>query len=111
MTPLRWLLIFAAVSLGSILTVLLALWVLDGFQGFGLDTGATIATVIGILVTSALGVGLMGLVFYSDRSQADEEAYRMTAAGDEEPRVTDEAATQDGRRDPSEPQRPTSPLA
>ncbi len=32
---------------------------------------------LGIVVTSALGVALMALVFYSDRSNVDEDAHDM----------------------------------
>jgi hypothetical protein len=69
-------------TLGGIAIVLLALWALDGFQGFDLDAGATVTVVVGIAVVSALGTGLMGLVFYSDRTNADEDAYHVTAPVD-----------------------------
>jgi hypothetical protein len=79
-TAIRWLIGYAITTLSGIALVLLALWGMDGFQGFNLDAGATAAVVVGIAVTSALGVGLMGLVFYSDRINVDEDAYRATAA-------------------------------
>ena len=81
-TALRWLVGYVLATLGGIALVLLVLWTLDGFQGFNLDAGATAAVVVGIAVTSALGVGLMGLIFYSDRIGADDDAYRATAAAD-----------------------------
>jgi hypothetical protein len=80
-TALRWLIGYLAATMGGIAVVLLALWALDGFQGFNLDASATATVVIGIAVTSALGTGLMGLVFYSDRINADEDVYRATASG------------------------------
>jgi hypothetical protein len=104
-SALRWLVTYAAVSLGSIAAVLLALWVLDDFQGFGLDTPATIATVVGILVTSALGVGLMGLMFYSDRSNVDEDAYHATAGDGDPPAAGNGAGIEDVRADRSTPDR------
>jgi hypothetical protein len=79
-TAVRWLIGYVAATLGGIAIVLLALWALDGFQGFNLDAGATVTVVVGIAVASALGTGLMGLVFYSDRVNADEDAYHVTAA-------------------------------
>jgi len=86
-TALRWLIGYALTTLSGIAIVLLVIWGLDGFQGFNLGAGATATVVVGIAVTSALGVGLMGLVFYSDRINADEDAYRATAAAvEEEPR-------------------------
>jgi len=81
-TALRWLIGYAITTLSGIALVLLAVWALDGFRGFNLDAGATAAVVVGIAVTSALGTGLMGLVFYSDRINTDEDVYRATAAAD-----------------------------
>ena len=81
-TALRWLIGYVLTTLSGIALVLLVLWALDGFQGFNLDAGASAAVVVGIAITSALGVGLMGLIFYSDRIGADEDAYRATAAVD-----------------------------
>jgi hypothetical protein len=95
-TLLRWLVTYAAVTLGSIAAVLLALWMLDGFEGFGLDTGATVATVLGIMVTSALGVALMGLMFYSDRSAIDDDAYHATVEDPDPPRESDAGQGHDG---------------
>jgi hypothetical protein len=103
---LRWLVTYVAVTLGSIAVVLVALWVFDGFQGFGLDTGATVATVIGIMVTSALGVGLMGLIFYSDRSHADEDAYSATVESAAPSPENGAATTPDEPADPAAPEHP-----
>lgn len=72
---MRWFFLFVAMALGGIALVLLVLWAVNGFNGLGLDTAGTVALVFGILVTSLLGVGLMALVFYSDRSNTDEEVY------------------------------------
>lgn len=79
----RWAIIFATASAGTVTAVLMMLWGLNGFHGLGLDTAGTIAVVLGATVTSAFGVGLMGLIFYSDRSKADEEAYRATVSRSE----------------------------
>jgi hypothetical protein len=71
----QWLFFFAVTALSAIAAVLLLLWALNGFHGLGLDAAATVALMLGIVVTSALGVALMALVFYSDRSNADEDAH------------------------------------
>jgi hypothetical protein len=92
--PMRWIISFAAASIGGITFVLLALWAMNGFEGIGIDTAGTIALAAGILVTSALGVGLMALIFYSVRSDADEAAYGR--ADGTESRPTNE-------RNPAEP--------
>jgi hypothetical protein len=86
---MRWMISFVAASVGGIAVVLLAVWGMNGFDSLGLDTAGTVAIVLGIVVTSALGVGLMALIFYSDRSDADEEAYRHAADGAGESRSAD----------------------
>jgi hypothetical protein len=74
---MRWVIFFAVMALGGIAIVLLALWVFSGFRDLGLDAAGTVAIVFGILVTSLLGVGLMALIFYSDRSDRDDEVYHV----------------------------------
>ena len=75
---MRWLIIFGASSFGGIFGILLILWAIDGFHGLGLDSAGTVAVVIGVLCTCALGVVLMALIFYSERTNADVAAYRAT---------------------------------
>ena len=75
---MRWLITFGAASFGTVFIILLILWAMAGFDGLGLDTAGTVAIVFGALFTSALGVALMALIFYSDRSNADLDAYRAT---------------------------------
>jgi hypothetical protein len=79
---MRWMIFFGAASLGGIAVVLLALWGMTGFRDLGLGTAGTVAVVLGILATSALGVALMALMFYSDRSNADTEVSRAADDGD-----------------------------
>jgi hypothetical protein len=67
---------FGVGALSVIAIALLAFWAMGGFRGLGLDTAGAVALVLGILFTSALGAGLMALVFYSDGNNADEDAYR-----------------------------------
>ena len=67
----RWFAIFAASCLGLLAFVYLALWAFNGFNGVGLDWAGTIALALGTILSAGLGVGLMGLIFYSDRSQRD----------------------------------------
>ena len=55
--------------------VVLILLVMGGFELLsGLSTHGWIAFTLGMVVTGALGVGLMALVFHSDRSGRDESA-------------------------------------
>lgn len=64
------------VSCIGVLALVLGLnWALSGFHGLGLHPAAAIALVLGTVATTALWVVLMGLMFYSERTQDDEEAY------------------------------------
>jgi hypothetical protein len=69
--------------LGVVTVVLLALWGMGGFSG--LDRTGDIALVLGIIFTSGLGAALMALLFYSDRSNADEDAYHAADRAGEAP--------------------------
>ena len=80
---MRWVLGFVAMAMGGIALILFVLWAMNGFHGLGLDTVGTLAIIGGMIATSGLGVGLMALVFYSDRSNKDEEVYRTGRADGE----------------------------
>jgi hypothetical protein len=69
----RWIAIFAGSCVGLLAFVYFALWAFNGFHGLGLDWVGTIALTLGTILSAGLGVGLMGLIFYSDRSQRDGE--------------------------------------
>jgi ABC-type multidrug transport system permease subunit len=75
---MRWLASFAAVNVALVAVVLLMLWVTGSFAGAGLSTSGWVALFLGIIFTSALGIALMGLVFYSDREDVDDRAYHAT---------------------------------
>ena len=78
----RWIIYFVAGAVALMAFVLLVLWASNGFQDLGIGTVGVIALIMGSLVTTALGIALMGLVFYSDRSGTDEFVYRT---GDTKP--------------------------
>ncbi|HTZ80935.1 MAG TPA: hypothetical protein VMC10_23695 [Stellaceae bacterium] len=71
----RWFLLFVAMALGLIAVVYFALWAFNGFHGLGLDLNATIALTLGTIGTAVLGVVLMALIFYSDRSGRDQDVH------------------------------------
>jgi hypothetical protein len=80
----RYVISSSAAWLGVIAVMLLALWVMGGFRD--LDAAGDVALVFGIIFTSGLSAALMALVFYSDRSNADEDAYRAAdGAGESTP--------------------------
>jgi hypothetical protein len=72
---MRWVVSFVVASVGGLAVLLLVLWALNGFHGLGIGLAGTIAVALGVLFTGGLGVALMGLIFYSDRSHADEDAH------------------------------------
>lgn len=74
---MRWLSYFIAFNLGLFAFVMLAIWATtDLFSGSEvLSIHGWIAMFLGIAVTSALGVGLMSLVFYSNRAHHDDDAH------------------------------------
>ena len=71
---LRWGLTFVLCCLGAIAAVYLALWAFGDFHDLGLSVNGFIALAIGTVLSVGLGVGLMALVFYSDRSGSDDRA-------------------------------------
>jgi hypothetical protein len=70
-------------ALAAVVTVLLALIWLKSF-GDPVPVHMTIATILGVGLTVLVGSGLMGLVFLSSRSGADEEAGRPGDGKDED---------------------------
>ena len=67
-----WAVILAACCGAMAVVVLGSLWVLNGFHGLGINATPLIALLLGTVGATALGVALMGLVFYSDESRVDE---------------------------------------
>ena len=65
---------FSASCLGFIALVMLIVWAMGGFEGGNIGVQGWVALTLGAVLTSVLGVALMVLVFYSDRSGQDESA-------------------------------------
>ena len=66
---------FALACLGFIALVVLVVLVMGGAEFLGgMSVNGWIAFTLGVVVTSALGVGLMALAFHSDRGGQDERA-------------------------------------
>jgi len=65
----RWLAAFTLVSTGLTVFVVVGLWM---FSGLDLSLDGYIAITLGIVITTALTIGLMALSFYSDRSHHDQ---------------------------------------
>lgn len=68
---MSWLTKFVLICVGALFAVLALVWLFNGLNGLGLSTHGVIALVLGITISMGLGVGLMALVFYSNRSGQD----------------------------------------
>ncbi len=73
---MKWIATYSLASVGAILAVLALLWATNGFSTGGLSGHGIAAVVLGVTFSVLLAVGLMALVFYSNRSGQDDEAHR-----------------------------------
>jgi hypothetical protein len=78
-----WAIILAACCGGMVVVVIVSLWVLTGFHGLGVDATTLVALLLGTVGAMALGVALMGLVFYSNDSRVDEGVRDANSPADE----------------------------
>jgi hypothetical protein len=69
-----WIIRFPVTALAGVAAIVALCWIVFGFGSLGLDATATFAAVVGITLTVGLGIGLMTLIFYSDRSGRDDIA-------------------------------------
>ena len=70
--PNSWTVRFVAGSLGGAIVLIVLFFAVIGVRQLGLSVNGAIALTLGIVFTVGLGVGLMALVFYSNRSGRDE---------------------------------------
>ncbi len=71
----RWIGIFATANAALIAFVLLVLWASNDFDGLGIGAHGVVALILGATGTAALGIVLMGLVFYSNRTGRDASVH------------------------------------
>jgi hypothetical protein len=64
---------FGWLAAGLLVAITVALTAVSRLEIFGAGFHVNFALVLGVLGTIGLGVGLMALSFYSDRSGADDE--------------------------------------
>jgi len=70
----RHIIVFAVASAGLFVVLLLAAWLLVGFDGSGMGLHGWVAMILGVVATSGLAIALMAAVFASDRSGQDARA-------------------------------------
>lgn len=80
-----WAMILAACCAGMVVVVIGSLWVLNGFHGLGIHPTTLVALLLGTVGAMALGVALMGLVFYSNDSRVDEGVRDASSPEDDRP--------------------------
>ncbi|WP_340117861.1 hypothetical protein [Pelagibius sp. 7325] len=73
----RWLMAYCGTCGFLIAVALLALWAGNGFHGLGISGHGVVAVMLGVVVSVALAIGLMALVFFSDRSGYDDTLYHL----------------------------------
>lgn len=71
--PLNWILTFGLACFGAIGMVLVLAWTFGGIDMKGVSTHGIIAIVLGIMFTVLVAVGLMALIFYSNRAGMDDQ--------------------------------------
>ena len=72
---MKWIVNYSLICIGAIVGVLAFVWALNGFDTEGVSAHGMIAIVLGTTFTVVVAVGLMALVFYSNRSGQDERAH------------------------------------
>ena len=69
---MKWSLTYSLACSGAIGALLAIAGLFGGFDTEGVSTHGIIAIVLGTMFTVLVGVGLMALIFYSNRSGRDE---------------------------------------
>ena len=71
-----WIWTFMLASVGFVVLAVLVFWVMGGLGELALSGKGVVALTPGFLFTVGLAIGLMALVFFSDRSGCDDETNR-----------------------------------
>jgi len=74
---MRWVGLFATLCLAMVGAALFMLWAVNDFNGIGVQGHVLAALLLGVVFTTLVGVGLMTLVFWSNRHRRDDLAYRF----------------------------------
>jgi hypothetical protein len=72
---MRWVVNFAVICLATVVVVLAIFWLSGWADALGLSGDGFIALALGTIFTVGLGVALMALVFYSNRTGQDDTAH------------------------------------
>lgn len=69
---LPWPVRFGVGCAAAVVAIVAVCWIVFGFGSLNLDATALFAALLGFILMIGLGVGLMTLVFYSNRSGQDD---------------------------------------
>ncbi|HZE55687.1 MAG TPA: hypothetical protein VE111_20725 [Bradyrhizobium sp.] len=70
---MKWILTYSLACSGAIGALLALAWALGGIDIEGISANGIIAIVLGTIFTVLVAVGLMALIFYSNRSGQDDQ--------------------------------------
>jgi hypothetical protein len=76
---IRWVVWFVAGCSALVAAALVVIWAASGFGTLGVSGHGLVALVLGIVFTTALGIALMALSFYSDHGSEPEPISRSDA--------------------------------
>lgn len=79
---MSWLRVFLIACPVLVAVVLVGAWAVQGFDSFGLSLPGLLAMIAGAVLTSAVAIGLMALVFLSNRSGHDDDIGRPDSPAD-----------------------------
>lgn len=74
---IRWAVLFVVLCTALLGGTLLVIWAASGFGDLGVSGHGLVALMLGIVLTSVLGIVLMALSFYSDRNGNDRSGARL----------------------------------
>ena len=74
---MNWTMRFVTASIATVVLFLLVLWAAFGFARLNIHGSVLIALIFGAVGVSALTIGLMALLFYSQREEEKSEALHI----------------------------------
>jgi hypothetical protein len=74
-SAIRWLALFVIICVAMAGAIAAIIWAAGGFDSGALSGNGLAALIIGSVASVLLTVVLMGLVFYSNRSETDDEVH------------------------------------
>lgn len=76
----RWIIAYTVGCAGLVGFICFLLWAYNDFNGLGISWQGMAAVIVGSALATALSIGLMAAVFWSNRAGYDESAYEAQAS-------------------------------